>query len=82
MDRIERPIKHNLTMINRAGSDDSSMSRVDPARVALIARALSGTGLVLLLKGWIRVAQNAGGPIYFDVHAGFEALPLEHGSVV
>ncbi|MGY8663833.1 sugar phosphate isomerase/epimerase [Bradyrhizobium sp. UFLA05-109] len=110
-DGIERSIDQNLTMIREAGFDGISTSCADPARVALIARALAGSGLAVegmcfpqtiddlkagielagqlgvlhiniqpdirprriadcipLLEGWIRVAQDAGMPIYFETH--------------
>lgn len=108
---IEHSIEHNLTMIMEAGFDGISTSCIDPARVALVARALDGTGLVVeggcyprtiddlkaaidlgrqlgvlhlnvqpdvrtrrvedcipLLEGWIKVAQQASMPIYFETH--------------
>ncbi|MDE5458800.1 sugar phosphate isomerase/epimerase [Bradyrhizobium sp. CSA112] len=46
-DGIERSIEHNLTMIKEAGFDGISTSCIDPTRVALIARALAGTGLAV-----------------------------------
>ncbi|MGY8684031.1 sugar phosphate isomerase/epimerase [Bradyrhizobium sp. UFLA05-153] len=110
-DGVERSIEHNIAMIREAGFDGISTSCADPARVALIARALAGSGLVVegmcfpqttdhlkaaidlahhldalhlnvqpdirprrvvdcipLLEGWIRVAQEAGMPIYFETH--------------
>lgn len=110
-DGIERSIEENLTMIKDAGFDGISTSCVDRARVALIARALTGRGLAVegmcfpktiddlkaaidlgrqlgalhlnvqpdvrprrvadcipLLEGWIKVAEAAGMPIYFETH--------------
>ncbi|WP_245508948.1 sugar phosphate isomerase/epimerase family protein [Bradyrhizobium nanningense] len=110
-DGIERSIEHNIAMIQEAGFDGISTSCTDPARVALVARALAGSGLAVegmcfprtidhlkcaidlardldvlhlnvqpdirprrlaecipLLEGWIRVAQDAGVPIYFETH--------------
>lgn len=46
-DGIEPSIEYNLTMIKEAGFDGISTSCIDPARVALIARALAGTGLAV-----------------------------------
>ncbi|WP_456866660.1 sugar phosphate isomerase/epimerase family protein [Bradyrhizobium sp. USDA 4503] len=46
-DGIERSIEYNLTMIKKAGFDGISTSCTDPARVALIVRALAGTGLAV-----------------------------------
>lgn len=110
-DGIERSIEHNLTMIKNAGFDGISTSCTDPARVALITRALAGTGLAVegmcfpqaiddlkvaidlgrqlgvlhlnvqpdvrprrvadcipLLEGWMKVAETASMPIYFETH--------------
>lgn len=110
-DGVERSIEHNLAMIKEVGFDGISTSCIDPARVALIARALDGTELAVegmcfpqtiddlkaaidlgrqlgalhlnvqpdvrprraedcipLLEGWIRVAEQAGMPIYFETH--------------
>ncbi|MCK1756711.1 sugar phosphate isomerase/epimerase [Bradyrhizobium sp. 137] len=110
-DGIERSIEHNLTMIKEGGFDGISTSCTDPTRVALLGRALAGSGLAVegmcfpqtidnlkaaidlaqqlgalhlniqpdvrprrvadcipLLEGWIRVAQDAGMPIYFETH--------------
>ncbi|WP_027527878.1 sugar phosphate isomerase/epimerase [Bradyrhizobium sp. Ec3.3] len=110
-DGIERSIDDNLRMIKEAGFDGISASCIDAATVAMIARALDGTGLAVegmcfpktvddlkaaldlgaqlgimhlnvqpnvrprriadcipLLEGWIRLAQEAGMPIYFETH--------------
>lgn len=110
-DGVERSIDQNIAMIQEAGFDGISTSCTDPARVALIARALAGSGLAVegmcfpqtidhlkaaidlarrldvvhldvqpdirprrvadcvpLLEGWIRVAQDANMPIYFETH--------------
>ncbi|UVO35856.1 sugar phosphate isomerase/epimerase [Bradyrhizobium arachidis] len=110
-DGIERSIDHNIAMIQDAGFDGISTSCTDPAQVALVARALAGSGLAVegmcfpqtidhlkkaidlardldvlhlnvqpdirprrladcipLLESWIRVAQDAGMPIYFETH--------------
>ncbi|WP_018320910.1 TIM barrel protein [Bradyrhizobium sp. WSM2793] len=110
-DGVEHSIELNLTRIMEAGFDGVSTSCTDPAHVALIARALAGSGLAVegmcfpqtvddlkaaidlgqqlgalylnvqpdvrprrvedcvpLLEGWIRVAREAGLPIYFETH--------------
>lgn len=110
-DGIEHSIEGNLKMIMEAGFDGISASCFDAARVALLARALDGTGLAVegacypqtiddlkaaidlarqlsvlhlnvqpdvrprrvedcipLLEGWIKVAQDANMPIYFETH--------------
>lgn len=46
-DGIERSIEQNLMMIKETGFDGISTSFSDPARVALVARALAGTGLAV-----------------------------------
>lgn len=46
-DGIERSIDDNIAMIREAGFDGISTSCTDPARVALVARGLAGSGLAV-----------------------------------
>ncbi|OAF14080.1 xylose isomerase [Bradyrhizobium centrolobii] len=46
-DAIERSIEHNLAMIKEAGFDGISASCTNLERVAVMARALTGTGLAV-----------------------------------
>ncbi|WP_312016207.1 hypothetical protein [Bradyrhizobium vignae] len=46
-DGFERSIEDNLRLIKEAGFDDITAPCVNPARVAHIARALTGSGLAV-----------------------------------